>query len=361
VPSPSFKTGLAISALAGLLLSILSISMQSMPECGLLGWSPFCGRLMGGAPIGYFPFEGVYDLPELTLSVVLFALNDFFWVLPFFFTFGGITVALRKQLLQSKRAIWVFELLLLAPVFLWLAAFVIEASGITLPRDLAFHVLLLPEYVGNFLLPSSPVVEALDVSERFAILFYICLLAFSLALVLVSLYKRDRAVHFRYPIVAGLILFIPVLLSWASLATQSSGLQQQEYPFQIMRLSLSRSAETGSDSTLVLEFQLQFFDLPEENKVFEMYYCVYNDPQIDEQQKVGAGTHVDYLKQQNGIMYGMAPGTILRDNQFVVQDVVSGAIQIKADGQPKYLHVWISEAGGEGPRRLFDYVVPIEP
>ncbi len=362
MPTFSSKTGLRISAVLGLVLSLASVSVESMPECPFFGWQPFCGGIVGGAPLGYFPFNGASNLPEVLVALLSFALNTVFWTLPFFLAFALLTFALRRRLFASAWVLWIFELLLLAPLLLQMAAYLVQTIGNIQARDFSYNVYGISDIFGQWLRPANSTVEALDTSITFALVFYASLVLFSLSLVLISIYKTHGRIYLRYPVAAVIILLLPAVLYGTSLVMKGGPFGPQEYPFQVLDVSLKPSLPMDPGSGRQLHYQLRFFKLPQSGKTYNVSFFAYDDYRIwQDEHQVAAGFHADFLQQKDGMIYGIAPGTTIRDNKFVVRDVVEGTMDIPADAQPKYLSVWIYDAEVQGSVRLFAYLVPIRP
>ena len=182
------------------------------------------------------------------------------------------------------------------------------------------------------------------------------LIGFIAAILLIP-YIRQRGLRLlQYPLSAIAI----VAVSWGVTHTPTAPTASdiQSYPFRIDTIEITDASSASSQQQL--HYQLSFLRLPQENVVYDITYYASDSRMLNDQHQVGRSNRVNYLKQIDGKIYQMAPGTVLYDHQFVANADIGGAMDLTPNIQPRYLFVIVTEhreAGG--PRMASGYPVPI--
>lgn len=157
---------------------------------------------------------------------------------------------------------------------------------------------------------------------------------------------------------SGGLLLVTLMLSqgWLSWGDPTS----TERPFEVLKLEVEPPPDPYQPVSPKVHFRLRILSLPKEQEVFEVRYSLYSSRRINDRTLVAQADRLNYMKQVDDVLYDMAPGTTLRDNEFVAQDVTSGTIEFSASEKPQYFVVFIFEKKEDHTGYGRAYLVPFQ-
>jgi hypothetical protein len=362
MPRLSFNLGLLFVAILGMILSASSLLIIKYEDCGFLSIGPsfLCGGDGAGYPLRFiqttsdFPFIGAAGIEQF--SLLFFCINAVLWMIPLLLIFVFTNYGLQPLVRGMPRGLWIVTLLLLAPV--WLQFVIVGAMwiGVPTPQSLLFSIRFLTDNIAFLLLGMIHPEQALALAHTFIAITYFILIGFVAAILLIPYIGQHGLRILLYPLGAIAI----VAASWAvtHIAAAPSISDIQSYPFRVETIEITSTSHASSDQQL--RYKLSFLRLPQEKIVYDINYYASDSTVLDDQHQLGRSNRVDYLKQIDGKIYQMAPGTVLYDQQFVADAAIDDSMDLTPKTQPRYLFVIISEhRETSGPGMASGYPVPI--
>jgi hypothetical protein len=220
---------------------------------------------------------------------------------------------------------------------------------VPVPDSLIGITQLLPETViYEFFIPGS-MEHVAWMAILFVELCYVLLLAFSLFFLLRPVFRRGSRSVRRLPAFSSGLILLTFLLHSGTLRLPA--FDDRERPFEVLELSVQEPADRYKERPKLI-FQVQFSSLPKEDTIYAIRYHAYESDRVQEEDKVGAWNHISYLEKRGDTIYGMKPGTNVRDHEFVPQGPVSGSIEFAPSRPPNYFVVFVDEMK---PKNRFAY------
>jgi hypothetical protein len=348
--SPSFPQ-YRIALFLGLLSSLLSGAIVNYRDPWFVG--SLGSGFRGGWPIEFlladdsFPVTGIAAVEKF--HVLFFLFNCLFWIAGFATFIALLRFAVVPLAKRSAAAFRGSLLLAHAPLLLWLLGRLLP-----MPFPLIGITLFLPYTIAGPLVSIAPGEHTQFVAICFIVAIYLVMLVIAVNALVKAAAPSWRlwSVH----AVSGGLLLVAVVLSqgWFTWGDPASA----ERPFEVLKLEVERDPDQYPAMNTKVHFRLRILSLPKEQKVFEVRYALYSSQRINEGTLVAEAHRLNYMKQVDDLLYDMAPGTVLYDNEFVPQDITSGTIEFSASEKPQYFVVFIFEKKEDGAGHGRAYLVP---